>query len=794
MKRFLLILLISCLATAIIIGCGTRYSRYHDLYSELKEELEKPDRSVLKGRIIVIDPGHGGSFRGAFGPDSLTEANVNLGTALYLWGLLKESGANVFLTRTTDRDFLDNDTELQSDLSNRIDYANSLKPEIFVSIHHNSNLDRDQDKNAIEVYYRETDPEASLALAREIHKHLARNLGIEQSCIKPGNYHVLRNSKAGAAVLGEASYMSNPVVEKKLKLSNKQRLEAEAYYLGLISYFARGIPRLSRITPPSDTIQSASEITYHIETFNNIPVDPSTVKIMVDGNEIETIFSVYYSNLIGFLKPDIPNGSYQVKARVGTVKGGITTSLPFKLTIDRPAAHIIALQPKHLAKGEIQIRLKVLDEAGQPVADGKPVLIYPLNMDEKPHPGPSIQDNQNTNTNFSLRSQCINGLATFQTEEELSPGKYIVKLPQLIDTISYNFRSSTSLTGMKITDAVSGENVSYPLVVLNKQEGISKTYVGDRDGTVFMDEIAAGKLVVSARGYRTRILELSEESLGRIKTGIKLSPLFKGHLQHVRIAIDPAGGGAAHDGMAENKLRGAEINLDTAKRLAGILRKCGANVIITRQGEENLSMEERIYKINNYHSEAAIRLIRGSGEETCNNQCQITHYPGSKGGTALADSIAEELSGMPPCGKLTTGESAEEFFSQTICTAVEIRFQQVNKRINQIIYNNPLYCELESEHIASAVIRYFAPDAEVTRLAAVLMNENTPVSNANICVDQIFSMQTNDEGCAMFNCLEPGIHMVNVQIPTLKPSVFAINLKGNRLNRTIFDISDTISH
>src|SRR5262249_2587239 len=72
------------------------------------------------------------------------------------------------------------------------------------------------------------------------------NLGIADQRILPGNYYVLRNSDA-PAILTESSYITNPDVESKLALAAKQRLEAEALYLGLAHYFARPRPEIEQL-------------------------------------------------------------------------------------------------------------------------------------------------------------------------------------------------------------------------------------------------------------------------------------------------------------------------------------------------------------------------------------------------------------------------------------------------------------------------------------------------------------------------------------------------------------------
>src|SRR5688572_7618123 len=207
----------------------------------------------LRGRRIVLDPGHGGRFPGSIGVRGLTESEVNLGVALHLWGMLTDAGAEVHLTRTTEADFeIGADSSLRADLQARTERANARRPEVFVSIHHNADPGRRNNVNELQTYYRFDDEVASRELAEAIHRHLKRNLGIEADRVLPGNFYVIRNSTA-PAVLGEASYLTNPDVEARLALGAKQRLEAEGYFLGLLDYFARGVPRVlaARVEPPT---------------------------------------------------------------------------------------------------------------------------------------------------------------------------------------------------------------------------------------------------------------------------------------------------------------------------------------------------------------------------------------------------------------------------------------------------------------------------------------------------------------------------------------------------------------
>ncbi|MCJ7790344.1 MAG: N-acetylmuramoyl-L-alanine amidase family protein, partial [Candidatus Atribacteria bacterium] len=69
------------------------------------EEKPVPEPKVIGKRVVIIDPGHGGSDPGAIGPTGLKESEVTLKVALHLEELLKKAGIPTYLTRYKD-DFI----------------------------------------------------------------------------------------------------------------------------------------------------------------------------------------------------------------------------------------------------------------------------------------------------------------------------------------------------------------------------------------------------------------------------------------------------------------------------------------------------------------------------------------------------------------------------------------------------------------------------------------------------------------------------------------------------------------
>ena len=202
------------------------------------------DARVLRGRRIVIDPGHGGFFPGTRGVNGLTEKEVNLGVALALRDLLQAAGAEVRMTRETDRDYLTPaDSSLRADLAERARIGAAFAPDLFVSVHHNADPGGAHDVNETQVYYAIGDEGPAFDVAQDVQRALSRNVGIHPCRMIPGNFFVLRTSEA-PALLTEGSYLTYPPTEARLREPAGQRLEAEAIYLGLVRAFMRRAPRI----------------------------------------------------------------------------------------------------------------------------------------------------------------------------------------------------------------------------------------------------------------------------------------------------------------------------------------------------------------------------------------------------------------------------------------------------------------------------------------------------------------------------------------------------------------------
>lgn len=170
--------------------------------------------------MIVIDPGHGGPDPGAVGPTGLKEKDVALAISLLLADKLQKLGVQVQLTRRTDQ---------RISLEERLYIINSLKAQLFVSIHCNSYSS--PQANGVEIwhsfrgdygniYYREAMRIAAIVQEQLVQGTGLRNRGIKYRLVENTNspiygldYYYLHRKARCPGLIVELGFISNPAEE-----------------------------------------------------------------------------------------------------------------------------------------------------------------------------------------------------------------------------------------------------------------------------------------------------------------------------------------------------------------------------------------------------------------------------------------------------------------------------------------------------------------------------------------------------------------------------------------------------
>lgn len=179
----------------------------------------------LQGKIIVVDPGHGGTDSGATGTSYATlEKTINLQVALKLRNKLEASGATVIMTRSDDRALT---------LQQRVDVAVTNKANLFVSIHHNTHPNT-QTNGSIVFYYNQA---TSGKLASLVQTELVQATNYANLQSRFGDYYVLRENPV-TSILAEIGFLTNPQEELAVRSDSKQDAAAQGLYNGIVKYFA----------------------------------------------------------------------------------------------------------------------------------------------------------------------------------------------------------------------------------------------------------------------------------------------------------------------------------------------------------------------------------------------------------------------------------------------------------------------------------------------------------------------------------------------------------------------------
>ncbi|GAA0323628.1 N-acetylmuramoyl-L-alanine amidase CwlD [Bacillus carboniphilus] len=193
----------------------------------------------LTGKIIYLDPGHGGVDPGA-SKENVIEKDVALNIAFKLRDFLQQQGALVLMTREADIDLADANTKGYSrrkseDLHKRLKLINDSEADLFLSIHLNA-IPSSRWSGAQTFYgprYKESEE-----AAKYIQGELTRNLENTTRQAKEINNVFLMKHAEKPGVLVEVGFLSNSVERGNLQNEAYQEMLAASIYKGVLRYFS----------------------------------------------------------------------------------------------------------------------------------------------------------------------------------------------------------------------------------------------------------------------------------------------------------------------------------------------------------------------------------------------------------------------------------------------------------------------------------------------------------------------------------------------------------------------------
>jgi len=221
-----------------------------DLAKNIEPLLHPFTLPAPTNRIVVIDPGHGGSNLGTRSVlDGSFEKEFTLDWAKRLAPILETNGWKVFLTRTSDVDL---------SLTNRVNFADACNADLFISLHFNadpnpknndeagietfcvtptgmpSTLTRDYEDDATLVFPNNRFDAQNLQYAIRVQRSLLKISGAHDHGVRRARFMTVLRGQNCPAILVEGGYLSNPREAKRIAEPAYRQKLAEAVAQALI--------------------------------------------------------------------------------------------------------------------------------------------------------------------------------------------------------------------------------------------------------------------------------------------------------------------------------------------------------------------------------------------------------------------------------------------------------------------------------------------------------------------------------------------------------------------------------
>jgi N-acetylmuramoyl-L-alanine amidase len=196
-------------------------------YVDRPSSSSSSSKGSLSGKVIVLDPGHGGHDPGAVGVTGLREKDVVLDVALRAAKQLRAKGAKVVMTR---------DTDVFIPLTQRVAIAEAAGANVFVSVH--ANVHPSAQIGGTETYYYgyKASSGASRDLATHMQRRLVGSLGLRDIGVKDANFLVIWQTSMPSTLL-ELAFLSNAREEALMRTDEFRQNAADGIVGGLLDYF-----------------------------------------------------------------------------------------------------------------------------------------------------------------------------------------------------------------------------------------------------------------------------------------------------------------------------------------------------------------------------------------------------------------------------------------------------------------------------------------------------------------------------------------------------------------------------
>jgi N-acetylmuramoyl-L-alanine amidase len=191
-------------------------------FAPIGDAMPPQKTASLRGKVIIIDPGHGGNDPGAVTKTNDFEKYYTLDISRRLKKEIEALGGKAILIRTNDTN---------PSLYQRVQKINHLSGDFLVSVHINSFINA-RAHGTETYYYKATEKQA----AQMIQNRLVASLQLKNNGIKKAAMYVLNHTRV-PGVLIEPCFITNPHNYAQLKNPHFRDKIATATAAGIADYF-----------------------------------------------------------------------------------------------------------------------------------------------------------------------------------------------------------------------------------------------------------------------------------------------------------------------------------------------------------------------------------------------------------------------------------------------------------------------------------------------------------------------------------------------------------------------------
>ena len=624
----------------------------------------------LKGFKICLDPGHGGQGHVPDykrGPTGVREAEVNLRVAFHLREMLQRVGATVILTR-------DDDSYVSLPMRSQI--ANESSADFFISLHHNG-IDNPKVNYTSTWYHGDADDSRqSLDLARYIQQGVSDALQLPTSpasglysdkLITASGFGVLRLTKC-PAVLCEASFLSNPEEEAKLKEEDYLRKEAFGYFLGIARYVEGGFPKGVLIEPQHAAVIQTKTPLLQIQVMDGLhergawmlkrqQIFTDSIRVKVDNVNVPYHYDRGTDRITVSIDKPLSNGVHVVQTELVNYYGNhsLPSSQWFKVAPPAAELDLNAWTDTLPADGKSYVGISVTarDVEGMPIADDEP-----------------IHAQTSRGTLAETRRLSKNGSAQFYLYAPEAPGTAIVEASygQTYQSLTIHFTDiDDAIVQGQVCDADSGESLQD--VQLQTNSGLTAST--DTKGHFFITigleskDLSETTLHISKRGYYTDKRKIHIQPNQATVVDVGLHPIADGAFASTVIVLD-----------SQTDTPETQELITTLEKM---LKLAGAKVYNIHTSGLKMSVEKRIEKVNAIKGRGYYLQINHAEWRQGQSAVIAAHYRGNQGTETFLKRILEQFnSTLYETPIVTAQDRTTPEIQQTNKMAMTLQIQSLN--------------------------------------------------------------------------------------------------------------------